>query len=77
MVKTIVNLNEIGRVNGFVNAASTFMSDIDAVRGHYVIDAKSLMGLMSLDLSKPLDLVLHSYDEEEISRFEEVMKNYQ
>ena len=77
MVEIKVYLNEIEKLNSFANTTSTFESDIDAVRGHYVIDAKSIMGLMSLDLSKPLDIILHSDDEGEIARFNEVMKKYQ
>jgi phosphotransferase system HPr-like phosphotransfer protein len=76
MRKVTVNLNEMGRVNSFVNTASTFISDIDAIRGHYVIDGKSLMGLLSLDLSKPLDVTIHSDNEEELQRFELEMEKY-
>lgn len=77
MVKVIVNLNEITKLNGFINVVTTFESDVDAIRGHYVIDAKSILGMMSLDLSKPLEIALNSDDEAEIARFIEVMKKYQ
>lgn len=77
MVKVIVNLNEITKLNGFINVVTTFESDVDAIRGHYVIDAKSILGMMSLDLSKPLEIALNSNDEAEIARFIEVMKKYQ
>lgn len=77
MTKVTVNLNEMGKVNRFVNVVATFESDIDVVRGRYVIDGRSIMGLFSLDLSKPIDVILHSEDEKEISRFIEAMKKYQ
>jgi hypothetical protein len=41
-----------------------------------VIDAKSIMGIYTLDLSKPVDVVLHSDDNTEIDRFYEVMKEF-
>ena len=37
--------------------------DFDLVSGRYVIDAKSIMGIFSLDLSKPIDLNIHAEDE--------------
>ena len=36
--------------------------DFDLVSGRYVIDAKSIMGIFSLDLSKPIDLNIHADD---------------
>lgn len=77
MTKVIVNLNEMTKLNGFVNEVATFESNVDAVRGRYVIDAKSIMGMFSFDLSKDLEIILHSDDDAEIARFIEVMKKYQ
>lgn len=74
MKKVIVNLNDMNKIKLFVNAASTFMSDIDLVNGRYAVDAKSIMGVFSLDLSKPIEAVIYSEDKEELDRFEEVMK---
>ncbi|GKX31154.1 hypothetical protein SH1V18_36340 [Vallitalea longa] len=59
-MKTIkVTLNSIDKVKNFVNAISKFDSDFDLVSGRYVIDAKSIMGIFSLDLSKPIELTIH------------------
>ena len=77
MTKVVVNLNEMSKLNGFVNEVATFESDVDAVRDHYIVDAKSIMGMFSFDLSKDVEIILHSDDEAEISRFIEVMKKYQ
>ncbi len=54
-----VSLNSIDKVKGFVNALSKYDSDFDLVSGRYVIDAKSIMGIFSLDLSKPIELKVH------------------
>lgn len=55
-----VNLASIEDVKDFVAAVSQFAGDIDVVGGRYIIDAKSILGLFSLDLSKPLLLQVHS-----------------
>jgi phosphocarrier protein HPr len=43
-----------------------FNYDIDLVSGRYAIDAKSIMGIFSLDLSKPIELVAHTEDPDEL-----------
>ena len=60
-MKTIkISLNSIDKVKSFVNDITKFDSDFDLVSGRYVIDAKSIMGIFSLDLSKPIDLNIHA-----------------
>lgn len=71
-----INLNGIEAVKKFNTVVSTFYSEIDIVKGRYVIDAKSIMGIFSLDLSKPIDVVIHSHNEDEIVRFYDVMKEF-
>ena len=55
-----ISLNSIDKVKAFVNEVTMFDSDFDLVSGRYVIDAKSIMGIFSLDLSKPIDLNIHN-----------------
>ena len=63
-MKTVrVCLDSIDKVKGFVNDISRFNTDFDLISGRYVIDAKSIMGIFSLDLSKPLELTIHESDE--------------
>ena len=60
-MKTVkITLNSIDKVKAFVNEVTKFDSDFDLVSGRYVIDAKSIMGIFSLDLSKPIELNIHS-----------------
>ena len=54
--------NSIDKVKSFVNDITKFDYDFDLVSGRYVIDAKSIMGIFSLDLSKPIDLNIHADD---------------
>ena len=55
-----ISLNSIDKVKSFVNDITKFDYDFDLVSGRYVIDAKSIMGIFSLDLSKPIDLNIHA-----------------
>ena len=74
-MKTVtISLNTIDKVKSFVNALTKFDCDFDLVSGRYVIDAKSIMGIFSLDLSKPIDLNIHSV--ENLDNILEVLKPY-
>ena len=70
MVAVQISLNSIEKVKSFVNDLARFDADFDLVSGRYVIDAKSIMGIFSLDLSKPIDLNVHAED----SELEEIME---
>ena len=66
-MKTVkISLNSIDKVKAFVNDVTKFNTDFDLVSGRYVIDAKSIMGIFSLDLSKAIDLNIHDDDTDEI-----------
>lgn len=59
MKKINIMLGTINDVKGFVNAVSRYDFDVDLVSGRYAIDAKSIMGIFSLDLSKKIELQAH------------------
>ena len=60
-MKTVqISLNSIDKVKSFVNEITKYDNDFDLVSGRYVIDAKSIMGIFSLALSKPIDLNIHA-----------------
>ena len=64
-MKTVqISLNSIDKVKAFVNTVTQFDYDFDLISGRYTIDAKSIMGIFSLDLSKPSDLAIHVENEE-------------
>ena len=74
-MKTVqISLNSIGKVKSFVNAITQFDFDFDLISGRYVIDAKSIMGIFSLDLSKPIDLNIHADDN--VEEIMEMLKPY-
>lgn len=63
-MKTVnISLNSIDKVKTFVNLINRFDYDFDLVSGRYVIDAKSIMGIFSLDLSKPIALNIYAEDD--------------
>ena len=64
MYETMIELNAINDVKEFVNTVMLFDYDVDLVSGRYAVDAKSIMGIFSLDLSKPLILNADTDDEE-------------
>lgn len=75
-MKTVtINLGSIDKVKSFVNDITKFDSDFDLVSGRYVIDAKSIMGIFSLDLSKPINLNIHG--DEGNAEIMEVIKKYE
>ena len=75
-MKTVkISLNSIDKVKSFVNDITKFEYDFDLVSGWYVIDAKSIMGIFSLDLSKPIDLNIHT--EGGAEDVLEILKQYQ
>ncbi len=57
-----VMLGSINDVKNFVNIVSKYDTDVDLSSGRYVVDAKSIMGIFSLDLSKPIKIEIHSDD---------------
>lgn len=74
-MKTVqISLNSIDKVRSFVNSIAQFDFDFDLISGRYVIDAKSIMGIFSLDLSKPIELAIHS--DVDIDEIMEVIKPY-
>ena len=75
IMKTVkISLNSIDKVKSFVNAITQFEFDFDLVSGRYVIDAKSIMGIFSLDLSKPIELVIHA--EDHLDEIMDILKPY-
>ncbi len=60
MKKTTISLRTVQDVRDFVNQVILVDFDVDLVQGRYTIDAKSIMGIFSLDLISPITLVAHT-----------------
>lgn len=62
-----VTLNTIEKVTDFVTVMSKLEDDVNLVSGRFVVDAKSILGILSLDLSKPIKVeFIGSKDQKEI-----------
>ncbi len=57
-----IKLSTIEQVRKFVNTVSAFEGEIDLKSGRYVVDAKSIMGIFSLDLLSPIEMTIHEDD---------------
>ncbi len=69
-------LNTLDRVKKFGDIASKFDCDIDVIRNKYIVDGTSILGIFTLDLRQPVDVEIHSDNEEEIRTFNEVMEAF-
>lgn len=67
-------LNTINDVKNFVELANRYDFDVDLVSGRYAVDAKSIMGIFSLDLTKPIQVEAHT--EGDNTKFFEDIKNF-
>lgn len=70
-----ISLSSINSVKNFVNAVNKYDFDVDLTSGRYVVDAKSIMGIFSLDLSKPIILEAHC-TEDSAESFKADMKEF-
>ena len=73
MTTATICINTIKYVKNFVNIVTKCDYDVDIVSGRYAIDAKSIMGIFSLDLSKELTLNIHS---DNCAEFLDEIKSY-
>ena len=60
----------------FIKITTSFESNIDIIKDRYVVDAKSLLGVLSLDFTQPTMVVIHSVNEDEIVHFYDEMKRF-
>ena len=60
MKSVMIKLSLIENVNNFVNIVTRYPFEMDLRAGRHVVDAKSILGIFSLDLSKPITLEIYS-----------------
>lgn len=71
-----IKLNTLEKVKDFVERVSSFDCDVDVLYRHYILDAKSIMALLSIDLTNTLQVRIHTDDYEEINKFNEMMEDF-
>lgn len=60
MKSVMIKLSLVENVNNFVNIVTRYPFEMDLRAGRHVVDAKSILGIFSLDLSKPITLEIYS-----------------
>lgn len=76
MLKVNIRLYGVEEVKRFVNTISQYDFDFDLTSGRYVIDAKSMIGIFSLDLKNDLALVIHCDDEEVLKQVTDNLEGF-
>lgn len=76
MKKVLVKLNDSTLIKSFVNIINKYPFDLDLRSGRYVVDAKSILGIFSLDLSQPIELEILSDDTQEIDKLLTDIKDF-
>ncbi len=73
MITVTIMLDSVEKVQRFVSVISKYAGSFDIESGHSCVDAKSLVGIFSLDISKPLHLTIQDSD----SQLEDVLRDIQ
>lgn len=68
MQAVTISLTQVDQVKRFVNLVAQAPYDVDMVSGRYTVNAKSMLGIYSLDLSKPIQVLMYSDDCEEFKK---------
>lgn len=69
-------LNTLKDANEFVDVCESFEEDVNYIRGRFVIDAASLMGILSCDLNKPAEVEILTDDPEVINNFKKSIEKW-
>ena len=72
----VIKLNSLEKVKRFVDKATTFECDVDVLYRRYILDAKSIMALLSVDLTESLKVMIHTDDYDELKIFFEIMEDF-
>lgn len=73
-MKFTINLNDANKLKYFIDTVNKYPCDIDLLKGRYIIDAKSIMGIFTLDLVENITLEIHCDNEEVLNKFKEDIK---
>lgn len=71
-----IKIDSIEKVKKFSSVVTTFDNDIDLMLGRYVINAKSVIAIFSLDLTRVLKVFIHDASLSDLARFEKAMEEF-
>ncbi|WP_099205378.1 PTS sugar transporter [Scatolibacter rhodanostii] len=75
MLSTKVLIDSIDKVKEFSAIISKENVDCELIEGVHILDAKSIMGIFSMDIKKPIELKIHSDDKEILNKIKEFIVN--
>lgn len=71
-----IKVDSVDKVKDFVKVTSKIMPDMDLIVGRYIIDAKSIMGIFSVDLTRKIRLKIHSDNEKECTEIRKKLEKF-
>lgn len=71
-----IKLDTIDKVKKFISIVDKFENDIDIISNRYIVNAKSLMGVFSLDLTKQLKVIIHDASVKDVAKLQEEMEEF-
>ena len=69
MLRLKIKLDTTDHIKEFLNETVKIKSDVDLIKGSRIIDAKSTIGVMTLDLSEPVEIAIHSENKDLLEPF--------
>lgn len=64
-----VKINDINKIKEVCNVCNQFVDSVYAISGNYRVNAKSILGLLSLDLSQEIELIIDTYKDSIVTNF--------
>ncbi len=71
-----IKVDSVDKVKDFVKVTSKIVPDMDLIVGRYIIDAKSIMGIFSVDLTRKIRLKIHSDNEKECTEIRKKLEKF-
>ena len=71
-----IKLETIEKVKKFSSIIDTFENEIDLISNRYIVNAKSIMGVFSLDLTQPLNVIIHDATMKDVARLQKAMEEF-
>ena len=71
-----IKLDTIEKVKKFIGIVDKFENDIDIISGRYLVDAKSIMGIFSLDLTQELIVVIRDASTKDAEMLQEKLEEF-
>lgn len=71
-----ISINTIDKVKRFVNLTNRCEADVDIISGRLLVDAKSIMGIFSMDLTRPMTLRVHESNIEKLEEYKKMFEEF-